>query len=353
MDKSKYIITEEYSVIEALERLDEVDVKVLFIVRNNKFCATITDGDVRRAILRRISLSASVSDIANYNPYYVRVGEEKLALQLLDEKKIPALPVVNENLEIIEIYRQGDADSGVKYNEEPFDIPVVIMAGGLGTRLYPYTKILPKALVPIADVPISEYIIQSFQKAGCKEFYMILNHKKNMIKAYFNDIDKTYNIHFLDEGAPLGTGGGVYLLKNRICDTFILTNCDILVLDDVREMVAHHKKQKNQVTMVCSLKNFEIPYGVVNFTEGGEISSFEEKPKFSFFTNTGYYILEPAIFQYIEENENIGMPDVIMRMKADNQRIGIYPIGENAWLDMGQIDTMEEMERALEEKSFY
>ena len=208
---------------------------------------------------------------------------------------------------------------------------------------------MPKPLIPIVDTPISERIIQSFQKIGCKEFYMIINYKKNMIKAYFTDSDKNYNICFVEEKTPLGTGGGIRLLKGKIHNTFILTNCDILILEDVRKMIEHHKEQNNQVTMVCSLKNFEIPYGIVNFTEGGEISSFEEKPKMSFFTNTGYYILEPSIFQYIGENENIGMPDIITRMKDAGQKVGIYPISENAWLDMGQMDSMESMERKVKE----
>lgn len=351
MNKSRYVITEEYTIMQALERLDEVETKVLFVERDNQLCATITDGDIRRAILRKISLMASVRDIAHYQPYYVKQGEEKLGLQLLIEKKIPAAPIVNEQFEIVGICRKEDEDNKEEKSEDVIDVPVVIMAGGLGTRLYPYTKILPKALIPINDIPISEYIIHFFQKAGFQKFYMIVNHKKNMIKAYFNDMDKDIkiDIKFAEEMLPLGTGGGIQLLKDQIDSTFILTNCDILILDDLRKMLCHHKEQNNQVTMVCSLRNFEIPYGVVNFTKGGEINSFEEKPKMSFFTNTGYYILEPDIFRYVEENESIGMPDIIMRMKADGQKIGTYPISENAWLDMGQIDTMESMERKLRE----
>lgn len=355
MDNSRYIITEEYTVMQALKQLDEVETKVLFVVRNNKLCATLTDGDIRRAILRKISLSASVKDIAHYKPYYVRQGEEKLGAQLLIEKRIPAVPVINEQFEITGICKPENVNNRKETSEKFPDVPVVIMAGGLGTRLYPYTKILPKALIPIIDTPISEYIIHFFQKAGFQEFHMIVNHKKNMIKAYFNDMDKEakVDIKFTEETSPLGTGGGIRLLKDKINSTFILTNCDILILDDLGKMVTYHKMQNNRATMVCSLKNFEIPYGVVNFTEGGEISSFEEKPKMSFFTNTGYYILEPDIFKYIEENEKIGMPEIIMRMKADGQKIGMYPISESAWLDMGQIDTMESMERKLKELNLF
>ncbi len=341
------IILEAYTLKQALEKLDKVSVKVLFIVKNKMLKATLTDGDVRRSILNGASLETSVADIANLCPIYVESDDRDNIRRIFEEKKISAIPLLGKNREIKAIYIND-----LRYQKKEggeIDVPVAIMAGGLGTRLYPYTKILPKPLIPIDDTPISERIIQSFQKAGCKEFYMIINYKRNMIKAYFTDLDKSYNIQFIEETIPLGTGGGVRLLKDQIHSTFILTNCDILILDDVKRMIDHHKEQKNQVTMVCSLKTFEIPYGIVNFTEGGEISSFEEKPKMSFFTNTGYYILEPGIFEYIGENENIGMPDIITRMKEDGQKVGIYPISENAWLDMGQMDSMESMERKMKE----
>ena len=172
-----------------------------------------------------------------------------------------------------------------------------------------------------------------------------------MIRAYFND--SGYEISFWDESEPLGTGGGLSLLKDFIEETFILTNCDILMMHDIKEIIEHHRREKNKATMVCSLKNFVIPYGIVNFSEGGEIKSFEEKPQMSFFTNTGYYILEKEVFQYVGKSEKIGMPDVIDRMRSSGEKVGIYPIGENDWLDMGQFDTMEIMERKLKELDLY
>ncbi|HAP20881.1 MAG TPA: nucleotidyltransferase, partial [Lachnospiraceae bacterium] len=159
--------------------------------------------------------------------------------------------------------------------------------------------------------------------------------------------------HFFEEDRPLGTGGGIRLIKNEIHGTFILTNCDILILDDVKKMLDHHMEQKNRVTMVCSLKNYEIPYGIVKFDAGGEIKDFEEKPQMSFFVNTGYYILEPDIFDYVGEDECITMPDIIARMKEDHQKIGMYPIGENAWLDMGEMDTLDHMEKRIKEMDVF
>lgn len=347
---SSNIIKEKETLKYALEQLDIVSIKVLLIVNHRgAFVAAMTDGDVRRAILGGASLETPVSQIANYNPIYLEQDDMDLAQKYLE--KITALPLLNRERKILKVYVRGQNQQMDRLSK--LDIPVIIMAGGLGTRLYPYTKILPKPLIPIADVPIVERIIQSFQKIGCKEFHMVVNYKSNMIKAYFNDIDCDYNITFWDEEEPLGTGGGLFLLKDSIKETFVLTNCDILIMDDVRKIVAHHKENRNIVTMVCSLKNFEIPYGIVNFSEGGEISSFEEKPQMSFFTNTGYYILEPEVFHHIKVSEFIGMPDIIDKMRRAGQKIGIYPISENSWLDMGQFDTLESMERRLKEIMLY
>lgn len=338
-------IAEEATLRCALEKLDKVRVKVLLVLKKSAFVAALTDGDVRRAILAGASLETPVSSIANYCPLFLENDDPIQAKKYLE--RIAALPVIDKDKKILKVYVKET--NAWQDGTDQINLPIVIMAGGLGSRLYPYTKVLPKPLIPVADIPISERIIQSFQKIGAKEFHMIVNYKKNMIKAYFNDLDYGYNMHFWDEQNPLGTGGGLYLLRECLSGTFILTNCDILILDDVRKIVRHHKEQGNKATMVCSLKNFEIPYGVVHFNEGGEISSFKEKPQMSFFTNTGYYVLEEDVFGYVHPDEKIGMPDIIDRMREDGKKIGVYPIGENAWLDMGQFDTMESMERKLRE----
>lgn len=342
-------ILENQTLKSALEQLDKVAIKVLFVTNEKKFVASLTDGDVRRSILSGALLETPISSIANYKPIYFKTDNMRMVENAMIERHISAIPIVSSSGEIIKVYTKELDEE--KKEIIPLDIPVVIMAGGLGTRLYPYTKILPKPLFPIADIPISERIIKSFEKMGCNDFHMIINYKKNMIKAYFNEEDSVdkHKITFWDESIPLGTGGGLYMLNGVIGGTFILTNCDILILDDIKKIVKHHKEQQNCVTMVCSLKNFQIPYGIVNFSEGGEISSFEEKPQMSFFTNTGYYILEKKIFSYIGEKENIGMPDIIQRMKNAGEKIGIYPISENAWLDMGQFDSMESMEKRIKE----
>ncbi|MGS2777503.1 sugar phosphate nucleotidyltransferase [Robertmurraya sp. GLU-23] len=345
MDVKDFLIDEEATMLEAMELLDRVAKKVLFVVRQGQFVAAITDGDIRRWILKKGDLDARVKEIANYNPKFLNEKDKLAAKEIMRELSIEALPVLNEYKDIVSIVFRNEEEISDSKN---LYVPVVVMAGGLGTRLYPYTKILPKPLIPIGDLPIVEHIINRFNKYGADQFFLIVNHKKNMIKAYFNEIDKNYEVNYADEDQPLGTGGGLSLLKGKINTTFILTNCDILIEEDYEKIYEYHKKENNLITMVCSLKNIKIPYGVIEISENGEIEEMREKPEFSFFTNTGMYIVEPKVIDELEENTSIGFPDIIEKYKKAGEKIGVYPISEHSWLDMGQLDEMEKMRRRLE-----
>lgn len=348
MEKEYYniIIDETATLLQAMQQLDNTAKQILFVVRNSHLVAALTDGDVRRWILQHGDLEAPVSRMANYNPCAVRDENKKDAPKLLKSRDIDAIPIVDADNVIIDIYFRDDRSVSPVY--QSMNIPVVIMAGGLGTRLYPYTKILPKPLIPIGEIPITEHIIQLFRKFGCNDFYMIVNHKKNMIKAYFNEIEKEYNLNYLDEDNPLGTGGGVSLLRGKIEHTFILTNCDTLIQEDFTKIVKEHREKKNAITMICSLKNYHIPYGVVEMDNDGCILDMREKPQMSFFTNTGTYIVEPKILELISSDEKISFPEIILRAKKKKWRVGVYPIGERKWLDMGEFDSLEEMRKQIE-----
>jgi dTDP-glucose pyrophosphorylase len=340
MDVKDFLINEDNTMIEAMELLDSIAKKVLFVTKQEKLTAAITDGDIRRWILRKGNLDAKVKDIANYNPKFLFEKSKALAKEYMKKMSIEALPIVDNNMQIISVvlWNDKELEKRIKIN-----VPIVIMAGGLGTRLYPYTKILPKPLIPIGEIPISEHIINRFHSYGCKDFYLIVNHKKNMIKAYFNEIAKDYNVTYVNEDKPLGTGGGLSLLKGRIDTTFILSNCDILIEEDYEKIYKFHKREKNLITMVCSLKQIKIPYGVIEINENGEIECMREKPELSLFTNTGMYVVEPKVVEELEDNQAIGFPDIIGKYKLAGKKIGIYPISENRWMDMGQLDEMENM----------
>lgn len=344
MDIESLLINEDFTLIEAMEVLNKIGKKVLFIVKDEKLVASLTDGDVRRWILKKGSLEAKVSDIANFNPKYLIRKDRSYAKEYMSGQLIEALPIVDENMHIVSIIFLNETEIIIR---EKLDVPVVIMAGGLGTRLYPYTKILPKPLIPIGEIPIAEHIINKFHDYGCSDFFLIVNHKKNMIKAYFNEIEKEYNINFIDEYKPLGTGGGLSLLKGKINSTFILSNCDILIEEDYEKMYRFHKKEKNYITMICSLKTIKVPYGVIDIAENGEIENMREKPELSFLTNTGFYVVEPSVIEELEEDLEIDFPDIIERYKNGGKKIGVFPISENSWLDMGQLDEIEKMRKRL------
>ncbi len=345
LDVKAFLIDEESTMIEAMELLDKVAKKVLFVVKDNRFVAAITDGDIRRWILKKGHLDAKVKDIANYKPKFLYEEKKLKAKEYMRKNSIEALPILNREKDIVSVVLWNDEEITP---ERKMQVPVVIMAGGLGTRLYPYTKILPKPLIPIGEIPIIEHIINRFNIYGNKRFFLIVNHKKNMIKAYFNEIERSYDVQYADEELPLGTGGGLSLLKGKINSTFILTNCDILIEEDYEKIYSYHKEEGNLITMVCSLKKVKIPYGVIEINESGKIEKMKEKPEFSFFTNTGMYVVEPKIIEELESNTSIGFPDIIEKYKQAGEKIGVYPISENAWLDMGQIDEMEKMRRRLE-----
>mgnify|MGYP005754055431 CR=1 FL=1 len=345
MDMEQMLIRENDSVLHAMELLDSIATKVLFVEKDRKLLAALTDGDIRRWILSKGDLRAEVCKAANYHPKYLRNADREEAFRFMRKNAIEAVPILDSHNCITNVICRDGKDSRIR--KEKINIPVVMMAGGKGKRLYPYTKILPKPLIPVGEIPIAEHIINRFHEFGCHEFYLILNHKKNMIKAYFNEIEKDYDVHYVDETVPLGTGGGLSLLKGQINQTFILTNCDILIKEDFAKIYKHHKEKHHMITMVCSLKNFQIPYGVIEIGKTGEIEKMKEKPNLSFFTNTGCYIVEPEVIDGMEENTEIGFPDVIEHAKQQGMKVGVYPIGENAWLDMGQLDELENMKRVL------
>jgi len=338
------LIDEDSTMLQAMERLDITSKRVLFVAIDGVLKAALTDGDIRRWILTKGNLDAKVKDIANYNPKFIYEKDSLLAEQYMKQYLVGALPIVDKNKKIISIAFLTE-DNLLK---KELNIPVVIMAGGLGTRLHPYTKILPKPLIPVGELPIAEHIINRFRAYGCKCFYLILNHKKNMIKAYFNEIEKDYELIYIDEEKPLGTGGGLSLLKGRLNTTFILSNCDILIEEDYEKIYSTHKQSGNLITMICSLKKFTIPYGIVEIGESGDIFDIKEKPELSFFTNTGCYIVEPQIIEEMESDCTIDFPEIIRHYKNKGMKIGIYPISERSWMDMGQLNEMEEMRKRID-----
>lgn len=349
MEKINSFIGEEtLSIVDAMEKIDINAKGVLFIVNNEKkLVGSLSDGDIRRWILSSGDIAASVVKAMNTSPKYLNIGDKNNAVKLMRENVITALPLVDAQKEVVDIFLMSDME---KYSEQKGDlsgVPVVIMAGGKGTRLYPYTKILPKPLVPIGDTPIVERIINYYNEFGMKSFYMTVNYKKAMIRSYFDEIDRDYEIKYVEEIKPLGTGGSIKLIKEKLDSPIFVTNCDALILADYYDVYQYHLKSENDITMVSALKNIQIPYGVLHTGENGILNLIEEKPKLSYFINTGMYIINPDMIELIPDDEMFHMTNLVEKVMQNGGKVGTYPVSEDSFLDMGELDEMKRMEEKL------
>lgn len=348
-----YIGYSKMTIVQAMQKIDITGGGILFIVDEDaRLIGTLTDGDIRRWLIKTGNLNISISEVMQIHPYYVQELDRQQAKSELVKRQLRAIPIVNEQLEIVDIQFNTFCEqiNISKSSNALKNVPVVIMAGGKGTRLLPYTNVLPKPLIPIGNKPIIERIIDQFRTFGCHKFYLILNYRRNMIKAYFNENQHDYQIEYIDEDIPLGTGGGLSLLKNKLRDTFILSNCDVLIRDDFSNIYQFHKQSENKISMICSVKNFKIPYGIVHTGINGAIESMEEKPTLSFYTNTGCYVVNPEVLEYIPDNTYADFPEIVNEYRQNGCKVGAYPINESAWLDMGQMDEFEKMKKVFEEE---
>ncbi|MGI6117383.1 MAG: nucleotidyltransferase family protein [Bilifractor sp.] len=349
----KYIGNKDLSLIEAMKKIDSNARRILYIVDDGgTLLGCVSDGDIRRWIIRTCNLQSSVSEIMNRKLRYLteeECGGQKEASDYMKKQKIDSLPVVNNEKKLVRIYFLEKKEDSRRTGESS-GIPVIIMAGGKGTRLYPYTRILPKPLIPIGDVPILERIINSYYSQGFDEFYITVNYKKEMIKYYFNDLNPPYTIHYIEEDKPLGTAGGIRLIRENFDTPVIVTNCDILIDADYQRMIRHHAESGNVLTVAASLKNQTIPYGVLHIKENGIVASAEEKPQLSYFINTGMYVMDGSCKEKIPEDRFFHMTDLMAELMKEGKQVGIYPLSENSFLDMGQLEEMRHMEDQLKKR---
>ena len=294
MKHSDIIISVGTTICDAMRTVDRNDLKILFVTDGKLLVGTLTDGDIRRFLFRGGTLNDCVEKAANRSPRVAK--NRKQAAELYNRLYYIAIPVVNAAGEITDIYI---GDELPQKEVKALNVPVVVNAGGRGTRLDPFTRVLPKPLIPVGDLPIIEYILQQYKQLGCDEFSLIVNYKKELIKTYFRENENQYNISWYDEISPLGTGGGLSLLKGQLDRTFFFTSCDTLLLADYESMLRFHRENGNTITMICAWKNLKIPYGIVEMGKNGVIEQMKEKPELSFLTNTSIYIVEPEVIDDI------------------------------------------------------
>ncbi len=334
-------------ILDAMRMIDKNAYGFLYVVDDNdSLVGCLTDGNIRRWIINGGSLDAFVSCAMNPNPIYVTEDRRKDGMRIMREQQISTIAVVDVDGHIVDVL-VAHPKTKSQINNTLSNTPVVVMAGGKGTRLYPYTKILPKPLIPVGDIPILERIFERFCEYGVMKFYLTINYRKEMIKSYFAELSSKYEISYIEEETPLGTAGSIRLINEIFNSPIIVTNCDILIEADYSDVMKHHINTGNDLTIVSSLKSTVIPYGVLRTTKDGLITSVEEKPELSHFVNTGMYILNPDYVDWIPEGTPSDMTDLISTMLQKSRRVGMYPISENSFLDMGEFSEMKRMEEQL------
>lgn len=339
-------------IIEAMTQIDKNSVGLVYVTDDvGRLVGCLTDGDIRRFLIRRGNLNATAGEVMNREPKYVMQSETGSARERMEKERIYSVAVVDDDMVIrdvvfLETFLAIKTD---RSREEKMlsGTPVIIMAGGKGTRLYPYTRILPKPLIPIGDVPILERIFTRLSSYGVEDIFLTVNYKKEMIKSYFSEAEQPYRIHYINEDVPMGTAGSISLIPERFEKPVIVTNCDILIEADYGNMMKHHLESGNDITIVSSLKNTVIPYGVLYSEEQGRITSMEEKPQITHLINTGMYIINPEFLDWIPGDRVFHMTDLVAMMIEKDRRVGMYPISENAFLDMGEFEELKKMEERL------
>lgn len=317
--------------------MDSLDKKLLVVLESDKFAGLISAGDIQRAIIQNKPLDTIVRDILRENIKIAKPGDSFDEIKkMMFDFRMELCPVVDENNEIVEVYFWEDIFQSHKPQPlSSFDLPVVIMAGGFGTRMKPLTNVFPKPLLPIGEKTMLEEIFDRFSIYGCQRFFVSLNYRADLIKYYINQLGLPFSIEYFTEKMPLGTAGSLSLLKGKIYGTFFINNCDILIEQDYSEILEYHRVSRNEITIIAALKHYPLAYGTIETGQDGQLTKLEEKPHFSFKINSGMYLMEPGILDVIPENKFLNITDLLNNLKINGRKIGVYPVSEESWKDLG------------------
>lgn len=325
------------TILDALKKMDEEAVKSLLVFEGEKFVSLLTIGDIQRAILNNVDLNASLISIIHMNKKYANENDD---LETIKSKmyslRAEFMPVVSEDSVLLNVYTWEDL-FGSKSTEQrqKLNVPVVIMAGGKGTRLKPLTHVIPKPLIPLNEKTILEIIMDQFIKIGSSKFFISVNYKHEILRYYLENTSTKYNVEYFKEEYPLGTIGSVSLLKGIVNIPFFVTNCDIIIDQDYRDVYDYHIQNKNKITIVSAIKSQKIPYGVIKSGEEGLLVELTEKPENSYLINTGVYILNPELIDEIPFNTFFHITDLIAKVQNSGGRVGCFPVSEKSWTDIG------------------
>lgn len=336
-DWKRVLISPTSSIRATIETIDNSAMQIAVVVDEKlRLLGTVTDGDIRRSILRGVSLDAPVTQIMNSNPVVANTNETRDAiLAMMRTKVLHHIPVVNDDgcIEGIQLI-----DEVIQLPN--YDNPVVLMAGGLGTRLNPLTINCPKPLLEVGNKPILETILENFIENGFKRFYISVNYKGEMVEGHFGDGSKWgVEISYIREHARLGTAGALSLLPEKPFKPILVMNGDLLTKVNFRQMLDFHTEHNGYATVCVREFDLQVPYGVMKI-ENHRLIGIDEKPVYRFFVNAGIYILQPEVLEFIPCNTFFDMTTLLEKVRENRGEIIPFPIREY-WLDIGQMSDFE------------
>ncbi|MGY3685378.1 nucleotidyltransferase family protein [Vibrio coralliilyticus] len=330
------LIKPQNTIRDALELINTEALRVALVVDEQQtLLGVVTDGDIRRGLLRNLPLTESVAKVMNTQPTTaLKATLREDLITLMDSQDILSIPLLDTNGKVVGLETLHEALHQPKHQN-----PVFIMAGGFGTRLKPLTDTCPKPMLHIGNKPILETVIRSFIKAGFVNFYISTHYMPEQIQAHFGDGSELgVNISYVHEEQPLGTGGALGLLPKDLPEglPLIMMNGDVLTKVDFQRLLDFHMENDADATMCVREYDYQIPYGVIN-GEGNKISSMVEKPIQRFFVNAGIYVVSPGVIASVPKNHHIDMPTLLEQHMHERDNVLMFPIHEY-WLDIGRMD---------------
>ena len=324
------VLAPEATIKDAIECIENNIMKIVFVTdQESRLIGSVTDGDVRRAILKGTPIETRISFIMNQSPAFSYIGDTQENIQkMMREKDHRFIPVLNKTRQIERVDTLNDE---IKKNKKKNW--VFLMAGGFGKRLRPYTDDIPKPMLTVGDKPILENILESFISCGFEKFFISLHYKGSFIRDYFGDGSKwNVDIRYTEEKTPLGTAGALSLIPEQLSVPILVMNGDILTKINFDNLLDFHFSTNSTATLCVREHIIQVPYGTVN-VEKSKVVNLVEKPSISFFVNAGIYVLEPHAVAQIKKNSYCDMPHLLNVLKENQKTVSAFPIHEY-WVDM-------------------
>lgn len=348
---NKIFILETESIEIAQQKLENSYQNCLIVQNNsNQIIGTLTNGDIRRFLIKKPNLKSKIKNVCNR--HYIFLKKETKASnikKILLKKQVPLIPLIQKK-KVIKCYFFQDYFKKKlrEYRALSNKVDAVIMAGGLGSRLLPFSDVLPKPLIPIGKKTAIDHIIENFLDLKVNNIFLTLNYKKNIIKSYILDqYSKNKQIKFINEKKRLGTAASLKLIQKKTNRDLFVSNCDTLVKFNLEDLLFYHYEENNDLTLVAAIKDFKIPYGVCIADKNNLLKKINEKPSIKILANVGTYILDKKVINIIPNNQYYDMNELITNLQKKKKKVGIYPINEDDWFDVGDWENLNKSQKKI------